>query len=357
MLSDHLENCLLRQGFTKTGTAGENVRILRRAEQNRMLTVVLIDSRNGMRADAGLVQAMDAEFRKLIRRGDELIYGDPLFIILTDSPSEDAALAAIPGTAVWLADIYNRNLMIYEDQPADFYGLRSPVEAALLGNETEPVRTGGAERSPVLTLRTFPWITAALIAANVVYFIILSVKGDPLDGEFMFRMGASYAPAIFSGHEYWRLVSAMFMHFGLAHLLSNMLYLILVGYRLEREQGHIRFLLLYFISGLIASVASALYYWLTKQDAVCAGASGAVYGLIGAMLVLTIRNRGKGAIRVSIPRMAFLIMFIVWSSTASEGVDAVAHVAGLAAGALLGLVLLRSQKQINGKKNKVESYY
>ena len=356
MLSDHLENCLLRQGFTKTGTAGENVRLLRRAEQNRMLTVVLIDSRNGMRADAGLVQAMDAEFRKLIRRGDELIYGDPLFIVLTDSPSEDAALAAIPGTAVWLADIYSRNLMIYEDQPADFYGLRSPVEAALLGQDEGPAKASSPERQ-ALTFRTFPWITAALVAANVVYFIILSVKGDPLDGEFMFRMGASYAPAIFSGHEYWRLVSAMFMHFGLAHLLSNMLYLILVGYRLEREQGHIRFLLLYFISGLIASFASALYYWLTKQDAVCAGASGAVYGLIGAMLVLTIRNRGKGAIRVSIPRMAFLVMLIVWSSAASEGVDAVAHVAGLAAGALLGLVLLRSQKQINGKKNKVESYY
>ena len=73
------------------------------------------------------------------------------------------------------------------------------------------------------------------------------------------------------------------------------------------------------------------------------------------MLVLTIRNRDRGVIRANLTRMIFLVMFIVWSSTASEGVDAAAHIAGLVTGALLGLVLLRSQKQINGKKNKVRS--
>ena len=352
MISDHLKNCLLRQGFTYRGAYGDHAHIFQRPEQDRLLSVVLIESRNGMRADTGALQAMDSEFRRLFRAGDRLVYGDPLFLVLSDDPAEDAKLARIPGTAVWLADVYNRNLMIYEDQPADYYGLRASLENALLGNEDEPAQGIERENGKPFTLKTFPWVTAVLIAANVAYFIILAVKGDPLDGEFMFQMGASYAPAVMEGHEYWRLFTAMFMHFGIAHLLSNMLYLVLVGYRIETTQGHVRFLLLYLLSGLIASLVSVLFYWFTKADAVCAGASGAVYGLIGAMLVLTIRNRDRNAIRRNIPRFAFLIMFIVWSSTASEGVDAAAHIGGLASGALLSFILLRTDRQIAEKKRK-----
>ena len=350
MISDYLENCLLRQGFKRTGTAGENARILQRPEQGRMLSVVLIDSQNGRHWNTSAIQTLDAELRKLTRAGDSLIYGDPLFLIVTGQPEEDAALVRIPGTAVWLADVYTRNLMIYEDQPSDYYGLRSALEAVLSGEDMEAARapSGGTASQP-LTWKTFPWVTAALILANVVYFIVLKVKGDPSDGEFMFRMGANYAPAILREHQYWRLLTAMFMHFGVAHLLSNMLYLVLVGYRLERAQGHVRFFLLYMLGGLIASFVSVLYYQFTKDPAICAGASGAVYGLIGAMLVLMIRNRNRNAIRSGIPRVAFIILFIVWSSTASEGVDAAAHIGGLVAGALLSLALFRSERQIAEK--------
>ena len=73
------------------------------------------------------------------------------------------------------------------------------------------------------------------------------------------------------------------------------------------------------------------------------------------MLVLTIRNRDRNAIRRNIPRFAFLIMFIVWSSTASEGVDAAAHIGGLASGALLSFVLLRTDRQIAEKNNNTRN--
>ena len=326
--------------------------IFQRAEQDRLLSLVLVESRSGMRSDTGAIQAMDSEFRRLFREGDRLVYGDPLFLVLTDDPAEDAKLARIPGTAVWIADVHNRNLMIYEDQPSDFYGIRTALEDALLGNRPAAPERAGASPAEPLTLRTFPWFTVTLILANVAYYIVLSVKGNPLDEAFMYRMGALYWPAILEGHEYWRLFTAMFMHFGIIHLLSNMLYLILVGYRLERTPGHVRFILLYLISGLAASLISVLFYWITKQDAVCAGASGAVYGLLGGMLVLTIRNRDRNVIRASLPRMIFIVLFIVWSSTASEGVDGAAHIGGFAVGALLGLTLLRSQRQITEKKYK-----
>ena len=351
MISDHLENCLLRQGFKRTGTAGENACILSRAEQNHLLSVVLIDSQNGRHWNAGEVQALDAELRRLTRQGENLVYGDPLFLIVTGQPEEDATLVRIPGTAVWLANVYTRSLMIYEDQPSDFYGLRAPLEATLLGNTSDYAPEERYPQKTPLTWKTFPWVTAALILANVGYFIVLAVKGDPLDAGFMYRMGASYAPAVFRDHEYWRLLTAMFMHFGVGHLLSNMLYLVLVGYRLERSQGHVRFLVLYMLCGLLASLVSVLYYWFTGKDAVCAGASGAVYGLIGAMLVLMIRNRNQNAVRANIPRTAFIILFIVWSSTASESVDAAAHIGGLVSGALLSLAIFQSQRQIAEKKH------
>ena len=352
MISVFLENCLLRQGFTRAGSIGENGRILKRPEQNRMLAVVLVDSQYGRHWNASEVQALDAELRKLSRYGDALVYGDALFIVATDAPDTDAALTRIPGTAVWLADVNNRSFRIYEDQPSDFFGIRAALEDALLGNgPAAPERAGTSPAEP-LTLRTFPWFTVTLILANVAYYIVLTVKGNPLDEAFMLRMGALYWPAILEEHEYWRLFTAMFMHFGLIHLLSNMLYLVLVGHRLERSQGHVRFILLYLISGLAASIVSVLFYWLTKEHAVCAGASGAVYGLLGGMLVLMLRNRDKNAIRAGLPRMIFIIFFIFWSSTASESVDGAAHIGGLLTGAFLGLILLRSQRQITEKKYK-----
>ena len=359
MIFDLLENSMIRQGFLVAGTAGDNARILRRMEQNRAVFLVLIDSENGRHWSTDDVQALSARLRQTFREGDTLYWGDPMFLIVTARPSQDAQLAKIPGTQVWLIRSDTREIMIYEDQPSDFYGLKAPMEAALSGNYTEPVRreydrssaqVGDRASQSTSGFRNFPVITVLLILINVIAFLFLKVKGALDDLDLMLELGANYAPYVFVKHEYWRLLTCMFMHFDFAHLFSNMLYLGIVGYRLEKQAGRIRFLLLYMLSGLVASLVSALYHWYTGDYAIAAGASGAVYGLIGASFLLVIREKDKAALRRELPRLILVMIFIIYSSAASGNVDGAAHIGGFAGGALLSLPLVKTWRQIYAKK-------
>ena len=306
------------------------------------------------------LQAMSTRLRETRRGGAELIFGDPLFIIVTPDPERDRVLAQIPGTQVWLADTVTKSFRIYEDQPSDFYGVRASLEAALSGAYSPGSMAGrrayanaaeasGSEGQNAYRY-TFPWVTVLLIAANVIYFIVLVSRGDIDHTAYMLRMGANYAPYVFEKHEYWRLISCMFMHFGIAHLASNMFYLGIIGFQLERKTGPLRFFLLYMLSGILASLISAGYHLLTNDIAVSAGASGAVYGLIGAMILLMIRRRDSSMFRRDLPRTIFLVFFVIYSSVASSGVDGAAHIGGVLSGALLSLLLIPSERRAAEKQ-------
>ena len=80
--------------------------------------------------------------------------------------------------------------------------------------------------------RRLPAAAALLAAANVLVFVVLEVLGSTEDGYFMFLHGALYGPSVLADGEYWRLFTAMFLHFGAAHLMNNMLMLVLIGGRL-----------------------------------------------------------------------------------------------------------------------------
>ena len=332
-----------------------NVHVFKKAEMNRLLFVALVNSIQTAELSTYEVQKINTELRRTYREGEDLLFGDPLFIILTEDPEKEKALVSIPGTAVWLLDTVRLKLLVYEDQPADYYGLRSAIEEVIAGTypgrQNDPSPQGETEVESYI-LKHFPWGTALLIFANLIVFFILRSKGALEDTELMLNLGANYAPYVFEGHEYWRLFTCMFMHFSFAHLFSNMLYLGIVGFQLEKQAGTVRFLLLYLLAGLIASLVSAVFHWIVKTDAVSAGASGAVYGLIGASFVLMIREKDKAALRKALPRLILILIFIFYSSTASGNVDGAAHIGGFAAGALLSLVLVKTWRQIFAEQKK-----
>ena len=97
---------------------------------------------------------------------------------------------------------------------------------------------------------------------------------------------------IIQGGEYYRLFTCMFLHFGIEHLLNNMLVLFVLGSRLEQVIGKIKFLLIYLIGGVLGNVISLLIELRTQDFAVSAGASGAVFAVMGAMIYIVIRNKG-----------------------------------------------------------------
>ena len=127
------------------------------------------------------------------------------------------------------------------------------------------------------------YVNGILIAVNVLYFLYLETAGSTGDVFFMYHKGAMEAAAVLKDHEYYRLFTAMFMHFGINHLINNMLVLFVIGDNLERALGHVKYLILYLCCGIGAGWIS-LYFQEPDVLTVSAGASGAIFGVIEGLL-------------------------------------------------------------------------
>lgn len=159
----------------------------------------------------------------------------------------------------------------------------------------------------------------------------------------MMRYGASYAPYIIEDREYYRLFTSMFMHFGINHIANNMLVLFVMGGYLERALGKVKYLILYLLSGVGANVVSTIYYYNSKGNAVAAGASGAVFAVVGALFGVILLNRGYLE-DLSHRQIGIMIALTLYHGFSSGGVDNAAHVGGLILGFLMAILLYRKPK-------------
>ncbi len=191
------------------------------------------------------------------------------------------------------------------------------------------------------------WGTVSMIVINAAAFLVLEWIGDTESAGFMLEHGAAYPERIFGEHEYWRLLTAAFLHFGFPHLFNNMVMLACAGPILEREVGHFRFLLLYLVSAAGGSALSVFMMEWKGDYAVSAGASGAIFGVVGGILWLVIRSRGHYA-GITIRRMILMIVLCLFAGISTGGVDNWGHLGGLAAGFLSGVLLaFRGKKRID----------
>lgn len=185
--------------------------------------------------------------------------------------------------------------------------------------------------------RQIPVVTIVLVAANVLMFIAAEVRGSSLDGDHMIQMGAMYEPAFVQGREYFRIITCFFLHFGMDHLTNNMVSLLVLGYTLELEIGRVWFGFIYLCSGVIASLVSVWYHLHTGQEVVSCGASGAIYGLMGVLLVLLVCNWEK--MREQIVRFVLYSILSFGSGMLDTGIDNAAHLGGFAGGAFLCIIM------------------
>jgi len=186
-------------------------------------------------------------------------------------------------------------------------------------------------------------ITFILGFANVAVFLGLSFIGMTEDGQFMLEHGAMYMPYILGYGEYYRIFTSMFLHFGVNHLVNNMISLFLFGINLEKEIGSVKFSVIYLGSGLLANILSGWYDIRTAHYVVSAGASGAIFGIIGALLYVAIRNKGRIG-SISGQGLVVMILFSLYYGFTGVGVDNMAHVGGLIFGCLLGVTFYHKKK-------------
>jgi len=180
-------------------------------------------------------------------------------------------------------------------------------------------------------------ITAVLIGINVLVFLIMVFAGLGMvsfDTADLYKWGANYGPAVKNG-EWWRLITSMFLHDGLMHLLMNMFGLVLVAAFLKSLLGNFKMGIAYFICGLLASLASIWWY----PAIISVGASGAIFGLYGvAIALLTTNKTGEGNKKGVLVSFAFFIgvnlLFGLLGNT-----DNAAHIGGLISGLTMGYIL------------------
>ncbi len=185
-----------------------------------------------------------------------------------------------------------------------------------------------------------PIITIILVSVNVLIFIWLSLFGMTEDAAYMLQHGAMYLPLVVEKGEYYRMFTCIFLHFGFQHLMNNMMMLFFLGSILEEELGWWRYGVLYIISGIGGNVLSALYDLQTGHYVVSAGASGAIFGIIGALFLIIIRNRGRIG-NLSGRGMLFMVACSLYHGFTSTGIDNMAHIGGIITGFLVAAVLYR----------------
>jgi rhomboid protease GluP len=181
-----------------------------------------------------------------------------------------------------------------------------------------------------------PILTYVLLAANAIYFGLETLLGGSTTIRTLVQLGAQVNLLVAAG-QYWRLITAMFLHIGLAHFAFNMYALFILGRDLEGFYGFLRFAAIYFISGLAGNVA----YYAAGPNAVSAGASGAIFGLIGAEIAFLVSNRSLfGSFRRQrLLNLAFLVVVNLAFGFMGRGINNLAHVGGLVSGLALGFAL------------------
>ena len=185
-------------------------------------------------------------------------------------------------------------------------------------------------------------VTVVLILINFLVFAAVEFTGGSEDTMHMLQCGAAYTPSIIQG-EYYRIFTSMFLHFGAPHLINNMLVLFVLGQRLEPVTGKIRFFLIYIFGGLGGNMLSLFFDMHAGNTSLSAGASGAVFAVMGGMIYVIIRHRGRVA-DLTVRQMLIMAAFSLYFGFASEGVDNVAHIGGLLSGFLIAVILYHPRK-------------
>ena len=197
------------------------------------------------------------------------------------------------------------------------------------------------------------YVTYAIIVINVLVFIAMGTSGVSFispTGEDIVKWGGNFLPLTVSG-DWWRLITCVFVHIGIIHLLFNMYALYAIGVYLERMLGKIRYATAYLCTGVFASLASL---WWHKMPIASAGASGAIFGMYGVFLALLSTSLIPKQVRKQLLQSIGIFVFYNLAYGLKSGVDNAAHIGGLLSGLVIGYIYYL---QIHKKKETESSNY
>ena len=260
-----------------------------------------------------------------------------LLILSQEEPNSEERKEAEEYPDIWFFDIKSGKLYIYEYQKSQYCGLESSLEPFAQRFLQKKVVEEKRELQRMLTP-----VNTLLVLANVAVFIILSFLGNTTDAEFMATHGAMDFIDVVEKGQYYRMFTSMFLHFGADHLFQNMLILLVIGCRLERITGKLSYLLIYIGSGLIGAGTSIVFTLGNNPNTVSAGASGAIFGVMGGLLYCivsdVIQKKRYRVEEIGLTGMIFMVASALSYGFFSAGVDNAAHIGGLIGGFLITMI-------------------
>ncbi len=248
--------------------------------------------------------------------------------------------------AYWIIDNYNKRLMVYENPCDEFNALRGPLENIVTDSDISSVFSYQNTERNSLSPRNFSYyikklnVTPAnsvIVLINIFVFvltILFSVTGT----ADLVSLGSIGWESFFVNHQYYRLITSMFLHSGISHITNNMLVLIMLGTYLEKSVGSISYVIIYTLSGIIGSFTSLFYYHNSGYIINSVGASGCILGIVGALLFIIIKFHGK-AEGLSFRQIIFIAFISIYGGIATSGVDNAAHIGGFIGGFIVCMLI------------------
>ena len=190
-----------------------------------------------------------------------------------------------------------------------------------------------------------PIVTYCLIFICILVFILMYVLGNGSTDNYTLLVFGANVDTLTKNGDYYRLFTSMFLHIGILHLLCNMYSLYIIGKEVENVFGKVKYLIIYLLSGIAGSILSLAF----NHNTICAGASGAIFGLLGALLYFGYYYRtylGATLTRSIIP---VIVLNLIIGFT-SSGIDNAAHIGGLVGGILIAMAVGVPDKSNNNNK-------
>lgn len=181
-------------------------------------------------------------------------------------------------------------------------------------------------------LKRTPFLTYTFLTIQMIVYL-LAFLFPSLYIEFR---GAMFGPLVVNGHEYWRFITPIFIHYGLMHFAVNSVVLYFMGQQIEAIYGHVRFVIIYLISGF---AGNALSFAFNQAGVQSAGSSTSLFGLFGAFVILGVHFKGHPAIQGMVRQFTLFIGMSLLFGVFDRSIDMWGHIGGLLGGLLLGNIL------------------
>lgn len=342
---DIFEEFFLENGFIKQATNATGLSVFLSSKKDRDFIVVLFYLPQGdewRKEQCMYVEEQILDKMKL----DHMRAMELITFLVTQKPDAVRSIYR-ESNHTGVIDLSGQRLLLFEGMSKDNLGLYQGLEqlieeqALLQTQEDQQNKAGGTVKHVKNLIKNAELVNLSLVILNILIFIVIEIGGWK---KTAINQGSLYWYAVDQNQEYYRIFTSMFLHGNIQHLFNNMLMLGAMGNTLEKIIGKAKYLLVYLLSGIVAAIVSMSYNMEKGLDSHSVGSSGAIFGIIGALLFIVLCNKGKVE-NLGKRQMLLFVALSLYGGFMNPGVDNGAHVGGLIAGVILGLVVYRKPKK------------